>query len=152
MGTLLVGLALLACGATAPEAPPAPQVEDEQPENGAEDGFGESCVANNEGACVYWGRTARSLGEDYEQYLKPSCERGHGYSCLLYGEYRKEDGADASVTAPIYQRACENGAGDGCLRWADSLEGEERQKVLEKGCALQSVWSCKNAGLPTPTW
>jgi hypothetical protein len=94
---------------------------------------------------------ARDLGEDYTPFLEPACEWGHGYACLLLGDFRrKDDGAAWDDVLPLYERGCRFGTGDACGRVASQKTGEERQALLEKGCALRCARCCVEAGLPVP--
>ncbi|MCB9678617.1 MAG: hypothetical protein H6737_26175 [Alphaproteobacteria bacterium] len=152
---------LIACGGAPVGDPeqPEPAVEarsvaEDAAEDAAEDdpSWGDTCVPTNELGCVGWGRKARKLQQDYREFLEPSCERGYGPSCFYLAMFLGEDGSDASVTTPLYERACNMGDPNGCMRWAQTLEGDAQRPILEKGCALRCVWCCEEAGLPAPTW
>lgn len=147
---MILFLLALGCGQP-PQAPPTDRVTPADAALPAE--WGRGCAPTNESACVRWGEQARQIPKEYQGFLRPSCDRGHGPACVMLAEYLTEDGlATKEEVAPLYERGCEMGYGSACLLWSKSLQGDQKQQVLEKGCALQCVWCCKGAGLPLPTW
>ncbi len=156
---LWVGL-VTACGSNEPTNPgpsatdaentpePAPSSEPSPAE--LDPSWGKGCVDTNPAGCVQWGLKARRLGEDYEPFLEPTCTGGDGYACQLLADFRRKDGASWDDVMPLYERACTFGTGDACGRMATQTEGDERQALLEKGCALRCAPCCVEAGLPVP--
>lgn len=116
-----------------------------------EDGWGAGCVATNESACLHWAKKAKALDQDYQPFLRLSCDANGATACDRLARYLQEDGLSTpEEQQALFSKACRLGAGSGCLGLAEFQEGDAKQATLEKGCALKCVWCCKGAGLPIP--
>jgi TPR repeat protein len=108
-----------------------------------------ACDAGDASACAYGGDVAYARDDEASRrMLLEACRLGHRESCvdaawmLWHGE---GGGADEPETDALLQRACENGAPDGCffLGLRSEARGDKGATALfAKACSLGDAVAC----------
>ena len=107
----------------------------------AQEAFKKACALKHGQGCTQLGLLKQ---ENSDELFRQACELKDGQGCMLLG--KSQESTDKKAALEFYSKSCKLKYGEGCRNLALNLQGEERDRYLNKACENSDLEACNLQG------